>query len=258
MKRLLIIIAGFVIALLPHLAKASSVSVVVDTGVVSINVLEATINLPYGFKVNEIQTGGSALLFWLNTPKLDEQGRSTTFSGITPGGFRGKREILTLSGDFSDLLAQGIYVSKVIALKNDGAGTPSQVHWQFIPREVGEDTVSPEAFSLSLARSPDLFSGEVFISFATQDKDTGVSHYLVAEKLFGKPRVEDFTEIQSPYAVHDQLLLKKVFVKAVDLAGNEQWSEVALPNRKFLLLFLAIIISVPCVVAFRRSRKRLS
>jgi len=82
------------------------------------------------------------------------------------------------------------------------------------------DATSPEAFRLETGRDPSLFEGKYFLSFATQDKMSGIDYYEIKE---GK---RDFKKATSPYLLEDQSLGKKIIVRAYDKAGNYREAEI--------------------------------
>ena len=101
------------------------------------------------------------------------------------------------------------------------------------------DATSPEVFTLEIGEDPSLFEGKYFLSFATQDKMSGIDYYEIKE---GKI---DWKKVTSPYLLEDQALGKKIVVRAYDKAGNYQDSEIK-PSYKItwqdgLYLFLVLI-----------------
>ncbi len=85
------------------------------------------------------------------------------------------------------------------------------------------DTTLPEAFEIKIGKDPSIFEGKYFLSFANQDKMSGIDYYEVKE---GK---RDFRRTASPYLLEDQSLVKKIIVRAYDKAGNYQESEIKPP-----------------------------
>jgi hypothetical protein len=236
---------------------AATISIEVDAGQTNINALEGTVRVPQGMKIDEIRTGGSALLFWIDEPDYDEAGRSIYFAGTTPGGFAGRRELFTVTGDFDETLATSIWFSGVQAFRNDGEGSPASVRLRATAKSgVDEDATSPEPIYIEVGRSEDLYEGRAFVSFVTQDKGSGVDRYVVAESFVMRPGEEDWQEATSPYEVRDKTLLKKVYVKAIDRDGNERVGTAALPYRSYLIWFTVILIVAVCLIYVRRSRAR--
>jgi len=87
------------------------------------------------------------------------------------------------------------------------------------------DTTTPEAFQLKIGKDPSVFEGKYFLSFAAQDKMSGVDYYEVKE---GK---RDFKRTISPYLLEEQSLSKKITVQAYDKAGNYQTAEIKPPSK---------------------------
>lgn len=87
------------------------------------------------------------------------------------------------------------------------------------------DTTIPEPFELKTGKDPLVFEGKYFLSFAAQDKMSGIDYYEVKE---GKG---DWKKAVSPYLLEDQSLAKKIIVRAYDKAGNYQESEIKPPSK---------------------------
>ncbi len=244
MKKLLITI----LFALPMFVSATHVLVEVDTLGESINAIEGSVFVESG-DVGDILIGGSSVLIWVESPTFDSETGVIRFSGITPGGFSGKRELFVIEGG---VLPSEISFGKIIALRNDGEGTEVPTSLKAMSVEVSEDFIAPESFDLYISSSPDIFAGKKFVSFATQDKGSGVARYEVAETLVFRPSNNEWQEAQSPYEIGDKLLIKKVYVKAVDMEGNYVVSSKALPNRVYVLSILAIIVLAVCTLLSRK------
>ncbi|MEK7653019.1 MAG: hypothetical protein AAB358_00860 [Patescibacteria group bacterium] len=203
----------------------------------AINAIEGTLTFPSLVELVGVYDGSSVVPLWLEkSVKAD----SVDFSGVIPGGFNG---ILVpyqedrpepgkiLSFIFITRVAGegSINLKNVQALLNDGQGTPAKTaifNFQFsIAEETPgfdfsapgfKDTEPPEEFTPEVSRDPNIFDGQWFLVFATQDKDSGIDHYEVQEGKKG------FVVGQSPYLLTNQELTDKITVKAVDKAGNER------------------------------------
>ncbi|MBX4198661.1 hypothetical protein KW800_00040 [Candidatus Parcubacteria bacterium] len=249
MKRL-IITALF---LVPALSSAASVSVVLDTMHQSVNTLEATIRYPQGVSIDRVEDGDSVLLIWVKPPVIDNIAHTVTFTGLTPGGFEGVRPVLSLTGDFKESDVSAFSASGVTALLNDGKGTPAKVKLTLVPGVVVADTESPEPFTPVFAESVDIFGGERFISFLTQDKQTGVERYEYAATRFLNPGSTDWQSAESPYIVPQSDYSKTLYIRAVDRAGNSRISSIAGPTRTRSRLEWGILfVLIACVLYFRR------
>ena len=89
------------------------------------------------------------------------------------------------------------------------------------------DSTAPEDFQPEIAKDPSLFNNKYFLSFATEDKSSGIAYYEVLEEdkkgnYFGTKVKADWKRAESPYVLRDQNLKSKISVKAVDNAGNEK------------------------------------
>lgn len=233
----------------PVIVSATHVLVEVDTMGESVNAIEGMVFVKNS-SVGDIRIGGSSVLIWIERPTFDSEVGAIRFSGITPGGFSGKRELFVVEGGG---LPSDISFGEVVALKNDGKGTEVSVLLSAMSAKSAEDFIAPEPFDLYFSSgSPDIFDGEKFISFVTQDKGSGVARYEVAETFVFGPSDTKWKEVQSPYQIVDNLLIKKVYVRATDMKGNYTVSSTALPNRIYVSLILAIIILASCTLLLRK------
>jgi len=112
------------------------------------------------------------------------------------------------------------------------------------------DTAPPEEFEPQIGQDPTVFGGKYFLSFAAQDKTSGVDRYEVAET----PRIlsrfiknEKWKTAESPYLLEDQQLRSKISVKAIDKAGNEIIAEMVPSykiNWKDIVISLLILTGI--------------
>lgn len=218
----------------------------------SINALEGKIILSKNLKLQKIIDGDSIINLWLQKPAVNSQ-NEIPFSGIVPGGFTGQ-----LNSQIKGLLPGVVFrmilkVEKAGELKidlenarvllNDGLAT--QVSLSILTLNaatkpgtrtgpgtaIKEDKTPPEPFTPEISRSPDIFSNQSFVVFATQDKGYGIDHYEINEVsplINGIPWLgqliisRTFKPAESPYILKDQTLKSYIYVKAVDKAGNER------------------------------------
>ena len=106
------------------------------------------------------------------------------------------------------------------------------------------DKELPEDFNPTIERVPNIFDGKYFIVFATQDKKSGINNYMIREGTWGW-----FSTVESPYLLKNQTLDRKIFIKAVDKAGNERIVVLNARNqapwyREYYVLGIILLIAV--------------
>lgn len=253
--RTFIKIFAIVFLLLPASVFAATVAVEVNTGVENINALEATLALPEGARIKDIQTGNSAILMWIIPPR--QEGNFITFAGITPGGFSGTYPIFTVSGDFGADDLEQMRFESVSALKNDGSGESVLVELTLSLTETKDDKEPPEDFMPIISKDPNIFDGKYFLVFATQDKGSGVNRYEVREGRWGWFRIAE-----SPHLLKSQKLNRDIYVKATDNAGNERTVVLLSSMHRNWLgeagLFVILIAIVLFALAYKKTWLRLT
>jgi hypothetical protein len=226
-----------------------------------INTVDAVISYGEGVRAVDVSRGDSILNLWVEDPKINETDRTITFAGGITGGYCGRAAGdpsltnviahivfqspgFTVGGGGDNRTALVEVTDQSSILLNDGFGTPSDLRrestnitllstpgsertdtWR---EEVATDTIPPSDFAITLSQDTTAFSGQHFISWNTQDKQSGIDHYEVMEEP-----LEDFyafrwgradapwIETESPYVLQDQTLNSTIRVKAIDKAGNE-------------------------------------
>lgn len=211
-----------------------------------------------------ISDGNSIVSLWITHPKVPIIGTSIAFAGITPGGFSGNAGVL-----FSILFkakATGeadVSIGDREVLRNDGTGGRESVTVEQLTLSIGsksfggytepEDTTPPEPFTAYLNTDPQLFEGKSYLSFMAVDKSSGVDHYAVAESRVPSFLFFLFTpswnETTSPYVLVNQNLTSKVYIKAVDRAGNERLS-VYPPQHLLTVYEMTVLLVILTVVVF--------
>lgn len=239
------------VLLLPKLTSAYTAALNVDTNTNSINAIEGTLLIPQNISIAKIYDGNSTILFWVDKPILDKDTNTIRFSGFTPGGFQGNRNLFSFDGNFTEKDLDKFVFQNVRALANDGQGTVVQVKLTIASTTINKDTTSPEIFVPEISKSPDAFNNSYFISFVTQDKGTGIDHYEYATTRFFNPSLNSWKTAQSPLVLTKDEASKRIFIKAVDGAGNERISTLFGPNY-FEYTFIRFIIGVLiiCVLSY--------
>jgi hypothetical protein len=241
---------------MPVAGETFTVSVTLDTQGEFINALDGVIRYPSTLTLQHIQDGNSVLTFWIERPR--EENGGVRFSGITPGAFNGKRELFTLVFKAVQVSTEPFTLSEGHALVNDGKGTATRLSLSGASGTtaplIENDHTPPDAFTLAIANDPALFDGQSFLVFATQDKESGIDHYEVAEsrglQWFGL-RSPKRHSAASPYLLTDQTLRSYVYVQAIDKAGNKMFAKLSPTNARWyesdtaiLAILLVVILAI--------------
>lgn len=250
------------------------VKVSLDTKEERVNAVEGTVSFPTDLlELKEVRDGNSAINFWIEKPSEREAGK-VSFSGITTGGFSGPEMFLfslVLRGKQAGNSA--LNLENVQVLANDGLGT--KISTKIIPFNVSvsegtgthenlavDDTTPPESFTPFISSDPSLFDGKYFAVWSTVDKQTGIDHYEVKEsRWFWLGGLGDeYAVHESPYLLEDQALKSRIYIKAIDKAGNERIAKIGPQNKLVWLeqgLFFGIILLI-CLFCWKKiyGRKR--
>lgn len=196
-----------------------------------VNAIEGRVVFPVDLlEAREIRDGNSSVNFWIEKPHSSQSG-VIVFSGITPGGLSGPKELLFSVVFRAKKEGSGIIQTDGLrVLRNDGEGTPANIKISPLQFSISQksspispaiesikDTEFPEDFKPIIASDPSIFDGKYFLVFATQDKISGIANYKVREGKWGW-----FNVAESPYLLIHQSLDRKIFVKAIDKNGNER------------------------------------
>jgi len=245
MKTFLVIIT---LRAFPFFLQASTV-VEVRAGREMINAIEGILVLPPSLVVERIITGNSAVLMWIQPPYWNPEDHTISFAGFSPGGFSRTVPLFTIEHSSGSVTYAG---GRLFGYRNDGEGTKIVLEYAFAPDVPEEDLAPPEPFQPIISSSPDLFEGRYFVSFSTQDKGTGVDHYEYASSWILPPSKGAWQEVESPLELHNANLFKKVYIRALDGAGNVRVSSITSPYRYATWAF-GIIIMVWVFFFVRRS-----
>jgi len=250
------------------LGQEIEIKVKIDPEKECINTVKADIEYDKNLLIaKDFLTGNSIITLWLKRPEIKAKEGKISFSGGIPGGFCGR-----IPGDpgESNILGKIIFkipevlvternIAKIKFLEsskvflNDGLGTEADLKLKegeyeilkekspekILEKDLNEDKIPPEPFGILILKDPQIFEGKYFITFNTQDKQTGIDHYEVKE---GK---RNWKVAESPYLLEDQNLTSIIKVKAVDKAGNERIVEFSpyIPQKfPFLLYFIVLIL----------------
>jgi hypothetical protein len=226
-----------------------------------INTVDAVIAYEPGIRAVDVSRGSSILNIWVEDPKIDEANRTITFAGGITGGYCGRAAgdpsltnviadivfqspgfaigggessaspSVTIGDESSVLLNDGFGTEAVLRVQNAMVtleDTPANERTDAWRERVLDDRDPPSDFVITLTREDTAFSGQYFITWNTQDKQSGIDHYEVMEEpledlyAFRWGRADaPWVQSESPYVLKDQTLNSTLRVKAIDKAGNE-------------------------------------
>ena len=238
----------------------------------NINALEINVEYPIEFlKLNNWSDGNSIINLWIQKP--ENKNGIFSFQGIIPGGYSEKDGLLMTL--YFEGRKEGIAEVKIKnnskVLLNDGLGTPSEN--SFFPAIINikmseeepsklefTEKIPPEPFTPVVSRSDEIYDGNYFLVFSTQDKNSGINYYEISE---GE---ELFRIAQSPYLLRNQKLDEDIRIRAVDKAGNIRMEiipvkKTELEENKFkeILFFSASLLLIVFVISakylYNRIRK---
>jgi hypothetical protein len=210
-----------------------------DTGGELVNACDIKINFnPTVLEVLELSKGDSVLTLWPQDPFYSNQSGQIYLIGGIPGGFNGKGKIVSIifrvvrpgspelfiKNDSKLLLNDGMGTEAKITIENTNLNISSvekAVPLNEWDENIKDDQIPPEQFIIKIGEDPAIFEGKYFIVFSTIDAGTGVDHYEIKEGD------SEWKIGNSPYLLNEQDISNKIFVKAVDKAGNERISEFA-------------------------------
>lgn len=241
------------------------VRLILDTQGKVINAVEGQVKfLPDFLALKEVRDGNSIINFWVERPSA--AGDVIKWSGIVPGGYNGQSGLIfSLIFEAKKAGQAEIFLENFKALLNDGQGTEDAASVKNLLLKIGKtgnasapvisDNDAPETFRPLTGRDKSLFHGKWFLSFAAEDKGSGIDYYQVQERWFLHPGKDGWKKAESPYLLKDQWGISYVFVRAVDKSGNARI--VAVPPRvisvfKLLIIFGIIIVAI---IIFKMRRK---
>lgn len=240
-----------------------SVEVVLDTEGENVNAVEGELIFSEDLlELKEIREGNSVINFWVEKPELKDS-KTIFFSGITPLGITGKQKnIFSVVFKAKKAGNPSVSLGNLQVLKNNGTGEKTIVKKISLDlntskevfdltQEVVVDETPPEDFLPQISSDGEIFDGQSFLVFSTQDKGKGIRGYEVREGFFSF-----FKKADSPYLLRDQSLKKRIYVKAIDMDGNER---VVLINKSFdyfNLLYAIIIVMILKISAKFYLRKK--
>ena len=226
----------------------------------AINAVQADLNFPADLlEVVLIDKVGSILNLWPKEPSFfNDLGVISLSGGLPDPGFRGQNGLIAKIYFKAKNIGEAVlkFLPDSKALLNDGFGNRAALSsgtfvLQITSAPAGikpkiftlpKDIVPPDAFSPIISQTPLAFDGKYFVSFLTEDRESGLARYESREIADGK--AGNWKVVVSPYVLENQKGDILVQIKAIDRAGNETIGEATViikpPYEFYLIIFMAI------------------
>lgn len=253
------------------------VTLYLDSEGETVNALEGNIQVPEFLRVDTFRDGDTLIAFWSERSSVNNN-QTIIFSGLIPGGWQGRNgKIFSFITETTSEGNDTLFLSDTQVLLHDGEGTKAAVVTESLTLRVDEtitltdfisgenDTELPEPFIPLLSQDLNIFSGDYFLVFATQDKNSGVDHYEVLEtrKKLHDERKGNWRIAESPYRVSDQSLRSFIYIRAIDRSGNIRVelfeptiSDVSKSTRIFLGILLLVFLLFVGFISKRHKEHR--
>lgn len=241
------------------------VVVSMDTQGETVNAIEGTIQFPDSALVLKgIREQGSIVSLWIKEPEAKDG--NISFSALIPGGYQGEGVLFSLVFQATKEGESLIDFNKGRVLLHDGKGTESTISFVSLPIVISQelesgkgvvlqyDRESPEPFQLQITQDP---AERHFLVFAAKDKNSGIDHFEISLLVNGE--TTKWQRAENPFVLERYKDIEKIWVKAVDRAGNEKIITLQLQNPLFRYLLLgsfATIIGIGIIGAGVLLKKR--
>jgi hypothetical protein len=242
-----------------------------------VNAITLVIPLPSSVELVGASDANSIVSMWVEKPALNSK-HEVVMSGLIPGGFTsedGKLVTLHLQSATPGPLSLAIAPGTTAYLHSE-TGEVEAVTAQTLNLTLTEgventpigvdDTLPPEKFVPVYVQVGEGDEAQWAVGFGTQDKGSGVKEYFVAEsrKNIREVDTEKLSTLSwrmsnSPAILEDQGLKSYVYVKAVDINGNERIAQLA-PGAKWYerpigyILIGVLLIGVLYAIFFRKNK----
>lgn len=257
-----------------HVGDTVIVNLFLDTENADINTVEGDIAIQAtrdAINVTQLNTAGSVLSVWPQTPSLSSTGSTVTFIGGTPGGFN-STHALAFKLAFTALLPGEVTFTpaRISLYANDGQATrvpanlqpltlnvlpasdsPTANAWTDI---ITKDNLPPKNLTAILGQDETVYNGQRFLSIHAEDDESGIAYFEVQEG--------DLPAVRSGnvYLLRNQTGVENITVTAYDQAFNASRITVSTqshPTRSWLVWTLYLIVglialSVSGVLIYRK------
>jgi len=227
---------------------------------------------PSDLEMVSILTHESLVSLWVEAPNYD--GSKLKFAGTMPGGYKGSFTPFAQGpqpGVVFSVLARpkrvgdfDISFGQAELYANDGTGKLIDVALPIfkltsfgdtaaapgLPPVVAQDRLAPTDLRISIEQDEAVAQGKWFLIVSARDNESGIKGFYFQESASASPG-DNWIPIGSPFVLPNQKRDKTIFVKVVDLNGNESvtsspalFSRVAGPQKMNFSIIFAILIVV--------------
>lgn len=233
------------------------IKILINTDGQEINAIEGIIKINNLATVSSVNTGGSIFNLWPESPKISTN-QEINFTGGTEGGIYGK-DLRLLNFTVTPSVVGDINISSnnLFVYLNDGNGTKIKVSdLDFnvksvrgeldISDNIEKDEMPPMDFNIDLGKDDFVYDGKYFITFNAVDETSGLNRYEVKEGD------TDYVISGNTYVLKDQTLKTKVYVRAIDNAGNQRVESFDPQNNKIgLMIKYSLYIILILLIIYR-------
>lgn len=277
-KKIILSVIATIVFALPSITNASTMYFSTDTASTSVGDIvvihanldtqDKNINAIEGLVVlsgienatlRDISVAGSGFTLWPEKPSFTLRNGSISFSGGVPGGVNGKDiNVFDLVLEITNTNKFSISGNTVVVYMDDGSGTAEKVNVEtasissmrrtgYVPYNQSQailegDKIAPKDFDIEFGKDTDAYEGKIFITFNTQDKESGIDHFEVKEGN------RSFVRTGSPYVLQDQNPKAYIVVRAIDKAGNVR--EVAVNEFPITYVALGLVLFAIMIITY--------
>ncbi|MEI7498349.1 MAG: hypothetical protein WCK11_03645 [Candidatus Falkowbacteria bacterium] len=248
----------------------------------SVNAISGIIHFPSDkLSLQKISDASSLIGLWITTPTELKPGE-ISFAGIIPGGSaQAEGKLIGLQFVAKTTGIAPITMDSLEVLLNDGLGSSVKTKISPLKLIIGDAKLNqdiaqenivtefnrPESFQPEIIKNENVLNNQWALIFFTNDKESGIDHYEVAEQAAWGWRSKiirgniNWHRAVSPFRLSDQFRNSYIYVKAVDHDGNER--VVLIPPNQILswvqkfqtylvIIITIIILSLATVIIKRR------
>jgi hypothetical protein len=229
-----------------------------------VNAVEGVLRFSDTINVVGIVFSGSVVPLWAEQPSITDTD-TVAFAGVLPGGYQNGTQDVEAQGNLFSVIVEGVAEGggfvrigqDTSVYRNDGSGTELPTTYtdatfsviRGTPATVEvQDTVPPEALTLSVIDGSLVHTEGKVLVFIAQDKDSAIERYEIGTSWLPFSWGVSFVQTHSPYSVKD--IYSFVHVRAYDAFGNSITKTIA-PHGTLLAsipLIVILMLAIACAL----------